>query len=95
MIHLVLYHLMVTQDGRDGFFRWNEDICGCIQVPLHVALVAEFCALIDDVITEKLADSDASEKENSVVAQHRGWHSLRALPVSVPIWCVIISAENG
>ncbi|CAI8045821.1 Cysteine-rich protein 2-binding protein, partial [Geodia barretti] len=31
VIHLVLYHLMVTQEGRDGFFRWNEDICGCIQ----------------------------------------------------------------
>lgn len=32
VIHLVLYHLMVTQEGKDGYFRWNEDICGCIQV---------------------------------------------------------------
>lgn len=25
---------MVTQEGKDGYFRWNEDICGCIQVQL-------------------------------------------------------------
>lgn len=50
VIHLVLYHLMVTQEGKDGYFRWNEDICGCIQVglvapallhlPLHPSLSA-------------------------------------------------------
>ena len=32
MIHLVLYNLMVTKEGKDGYFRWNEDICGYIQV---------------------------------------------------------------
>lgn len=37
VIHLVLYHLMVTQDGKEGYFRWNEDICGCIQVGLEEA----------------------------------------------------------
>ena len=31
MIHLALYNLMVQQEGRRGFFRWNDDICNFLQ----------------------------------------------------------------
>lgn len=31
VIHLALYNLMVQQEGRRGFFRWNDDICNFLQ----------------------------------------------------------------
>ena len=85
MIHLVLYHLMVTQEGRDGFFRWNEEICGCIEV----WWVWPSLSLLPVSPSEELAGTDASAQEDTVVAQHSCWHSLCSLSVSVPVWLVL------
>lgn len=32
IIHLALYNLLLTERGKDGFFRWNTQICKFIEV---------------------------------------------------------------
>lgn len=32
VIHLALYNLVLTEEGKKGFFRWNTDICRFIEV---------------------------------------------------------------
>lgn len=32
VIHLSLYNLMLSEGGRDGFFRWNTGVCKFIEV---------------------------------------------------------------
>ena len=60
-----------------------------LNFPSHVPCLMPF------ISSEKLADSDATEKENSVMAQHCCWDTLRSLSVLVPVWSVPIPFQQS
>lgn len=93
VIHLVLYHLMVTQEGKDGYFRWNEDICGCIQVGLIVEDNRRF-SLISLSLSVTGSPSCLIAGGHSLGIARWRVHSLSTVrPYSSPVrpilsWCV-------